>query len=70
MNKRHKVSKQRRGEKDFHQSLVFWRVDRFADPPVGHGPSLKGFEQETEVGQAGGRKKCYNLMSSNGYRLA
>lgn len=26
------------------------------DPPVGHGPSLKGFEQETEAGQAGGRK--------------
>lgn len=24
-------------------------------PPVGSGPSLKGFEQEMEAGQAGGR---------------
>jgi hypothetical protein len=56
-DKRHKVSKHREGRerKDFHQSLVFPPADRFADPPVGRGPSLKGFEQEMEAGQAGGR---------------
>lgn len=39
-------------ERDSHQSLGFQAADRFAVLPVSGGPSLKGSEQETEVGQA------------------
>lgn len=57
-NERHKASKHREGEerKASTKAWLFRPVDRFADPPVGHGPSLKGSEQEMEAGQAGGRK--------------
>lgn len=41
-------------QKDFHQSLVFRPANGFVALPVSHRSSLKGFEQESEKGQAAG----------------
>lgn len=68
---RHKVSKHREGE-ERETSIKAWSSSRQIGLQIlRHGPSLKGFEQELEAGQAGGRKECYNdLMTAMGYGLA